>query len=304
MPAWKKVILAAAEVRAEPLSRHAYWRVGGPLERLVTLESAEQLSEIHDLALVLGNGSNLLVPDEGLPGTTVKLGPPFRQVEVLGERGAAVHVRVGAGLPDVVLLQRLSRLGLAGLGCLAGVPGTVGGAVAMNAGTSLGEIADRLVAVEGAGGARIERRDLAMAYREGGLPPGFVVLAAEFALHPDPAGAEALRIAEHLARRRATQPLDLPSCGSVFRNPPGDHAGRLVESVGLKGFRVGDAQVSERHANFIVNLGQARAADVMACIAECHRRVLAERGVALVPEVHVVGAWPKNLWPLPPASVL
>jgi UDP-N-acetylmuramate dehydrogenase len=292
------------EVRGEPLSKHGYWRVGGPMERLVTLEAEHELDAIDDLALVLGNGSNLLVPDAGLRGTVVKLGPAFRQVEVLGERAGAVHARVGAGLLNAVLLQRLQRLGLAGLGCLAGVPGTVGGAVAMNAGTSLGELSARLVAVEGAGGARIERRELPVGYREGGLPAGFVVLAAEVTLHPDPGGIEAARVAEHLARRRATQPLDLPSCGSVFRNPPGDHAGRLIESVGLKGLRVGDAQVSERHANFIVNLGAARASDVMACIVECHRRVVAERGVTLVPEVHVAGEWPKNLWPLLPADVL
>jgi UDP-N-acetylmuramate dehydrogenase len=284
------------EQRDEPLARQGYWRVGGPMDRFVVVDSAAELAEVRrgpGPLHVLGNGSNLLVPDEGLRGTTIRLGAGFRTVELLpGDR-----VRVGAGLLNVVLLQRLARLGLAGLGCLAGVPGTVGGAVAMNAGTALGEIGGRLVSVEGVGdGPTILRReDLPMAYREGGLPEGFIVTAVVLQLHHDPGEAEA--IAAHLARRRATQPLDLPSCGSVFRNPPGDHAGRLIEAVGLKGHRIGDAAISERHANFIVNLGSATAADVMACIRLAHARVLAETGVRLEPEVRVLGAWPD--WPLP-----
>lgn len=269
---------------AEPLARHGYWRVGGPMERFVVVESGEELARMK-VDHVLGNGSNLLVPDDGLPGTTVRLAGEFRAFELDGFR-----LRAGAGLLNTVLLSRLARTGLAGLAPLAGVPGTVGGAVAMNAGTALGEIADVLesvdVLVDGRT-ARLSRGELPMKYREGGLPAGAIVTHATFLLREDP--GEAGRVAAHLARRRETQPLDLPSCGSVFRNPPGDHAGRLVESVGLKGWRHGGAQISERHANFIVNLGHATAADVMACIRKAEDTVLAETGVTLVREVHVLG---------------
>jgi UDP-N-acetylmuramate dehydrogenase len=287
----------------EPLARHGYWRVGGPVERLVFLDDLAELSTVYaeDPALhVLGNGSNLLIPDAGLRGTVVKLGGAFRESAVVREEGDAVWLRAGAGLLNAVLLTRMAKLELAGLGPLAGVPGTVGGAVAMNAGTALGEVADVLVEVEGVGreGARrIARADLPMRYREGGLPPGFVVTAAVFRLSRAGFAAEQERIAHHLARRKATQPLDLPSCGSVFRNPPGDHAGRLIEAAGLKGHRVGGAAISERHANFIVNEGGATAADVMACIHAAWHGVLATSGVRLVPEVRVLGEWPADQVP-------
>lgn len=290
---------------AEPLARHGFWRVGGPMDRFVVVEAPEELEEElrRDGPLwVLGNGSNLLAPDRGLRGTTLRLGPAFRAVEVREELGdGRVRVRLGAGAHNAAVLARVAKLGLAGLGALAGVPGTVGGAVAMNAGTTLGEVGEVLLAVEGLDRdgrrRRIERAELPVAYREGGLPQGFLVTHAEVALRPDPARAEAAHIEAHLARRKATQPLDLPSCGSVFRNPPGDHAGRLVESVGLKGHRIGGAAISERHANFIVNLGEATSADVAACIRLAWRRVFEATGVRLVPEVHVIGDWEEDEWP-------
>lgn len=302
----------------EPLARRTYWRVGGPAERLVLVHDPAELLAERPVALVLGNGSNLLVPDEGLPGTVVQLAGGFRELVPLGQapggEPGTTRVRAGAGLSNSVLLARLQGLGLSGLGCLAGVPGTVGGAVAMNAGTALGEVSERLLSVEGffahpahghAGGAApapttLQREQLPMSYRHGGLPAGFVVTAATFSLlQGDPTG-ETARVATHLARRRATQPLDLPSCGSVFRNPPGDFAGRLVESVGLKGRGFGEARISERHGNFIVNAGGASATDVMRCIRLAHDTVLRETGVRLVPEVRVVGRWPPELWPLAP----
>ena len=284
------------DLRGEPLARLGYWRVGGPLERFVVPDTVEELRAAR-ADRVIGAGSNLLAPDGGLAGTTARPGAGFRTVEVVGEHGADVLVRAGAGLPDAVLLARLERLGLAGLGCLAGVPGTVGGAVAMNAGTALGEVASVLVEVEGVDGSRLSRGELPMAYREGGLPHGFVVTGATFALRRDD-GVERAAIQAHLARRKATQPLDLPSCGSVFRNPPGDHAGRLVESVGLKGHRLGGAAISERHANFIVNLGEATATDVMGLIRLAWETVREQTGVRLVPEVQVLGEWPAGVWPL------
>ncbi len=283
----------------EPLAKHGFWRVGGPLERFVIAESVEELRALPAIDHVIGNGSNLLVPDAGLRGTTVRLGGALRDVMVLAESGDEVTLRVGGGLLNAVLLQRMEKLGLGGLGCLAGVPGTMGGAVAMNAGTALGEIAACLLAVHGLHGERLSRADLPMRYREGGLPEGFVVVAADLRCTRAGVGEERAKIAEHLLRRKATQPLDLPSCGSVFRNPPGDYAGRLIESCGLKGWRHGGASISDKHGNFIVNLGGATAADVMTCIRTAWDTVRREHGVHLIPEVHVLGEWPEGVWPLP-----
>lgn len=287
----------------EPLSRHGYWRVGGPIQRLVFVDDAAELASVlaaDPAAHVLGNGSNLLIPDAGLRGTVVKLGGAFRESRIVGEEAGMLRLRAGAGLLNAVLLARAAKLGLAGLGPLAGVPGTVGGAVAMNAGTALGEVADILDSIEGIGaeGPRtLARVELPMRYREGGLPPRFVVTAAVFNVARAGFDDEQARMAIHLARRKATQPLGLPSCGSVFRNPPGDHAGRLIELVGLKGHREGGAAISERHANFIVNVGNATATNVMACIRLSWDRVRAQTGVSLVPEVHVLGEWQGQGWP-------
>lgn len=282
----------------EPLARHGYWRVGGPMDRYALIDTVEELTAIYpEIRHVLGNGSNLLAPDAGLRGLTIRL--LLKESEVVDERGDQVFLRAGAGLLNTVLLSRLGKLGLAGLAPLAGVPGTVGGAVAMNAGTTLGEVAEMLHAVEGVGTTgfrRIPRSELPMHYREGGLPEGFIVTAAVFRLSRKGVEEERERVAHHLNRRKATQPLDLPSCGSVFRNPPDDAAGRLIESVGLKGWEHGGARISERHANFIVNLGHASSADVMACIRKAWTTVRERTGVTLVPEVRVLGEWEE--WPL------
>ena len=280
----------------ERLSKHGYWRVGGPMEDFALVESVPELVELYpQIRWILGNGSNLLAPDQGLAGLTVRLA--LKETEWLpGDR-----LRAGAGLLNTVLLSRVLRQGLCGLAPLAGVPGTVGGAVAMNAGTALGEIAEVLEAVEGVdarGFRTLSRAELPMHYREGGLPEGFVVTAAIFRLRREGAEEERQKVNHHLQRRMATQPLDMPSCGSVFRNPPGDHAGRLIESVGLKGWRSGGACLSERHANFIVNEGDATATDVMHCIRTAWERVRDQAGVTLVPEVRVLGDWPAELWPL------
>ncbi len=320
-------------LRDEPLARHAWWRVGGPVDRYVLVDTPEELAtELRANGaplLVLGNGSNLLVPDAGLRGTVLKLGSGFATTEVLGalddttpaggvagggspppqetpthDRAARrlTRVRVGAGLANTVLLARLGKLGLGGAGCLAGVPGTVGGSIAMNAGTVLGEIECVLENVEGVdrnGEFRvIERNALPMVYREGGLPHGFLVTHATLRLSPEGVAEEAAAIRHHLDRRKATQPLHLPSCGSTFRNPPGTAAGALIEAAGLKGHRVGGAQISEKHANFIVNLGEATASDVMGCIRAAWEGVRAHAGVTMVPEVHVVGDWDAGVWPL------
>ncbi len=288
-----------------------YWRVGGPMERFLCPATPDDLRvalldarERGRGFFVLGRGSNLLVPDEGLSGTTVQLGGEFCTIREVDGNAETVDLRVGAGVWNDVLLKR--QLGkLSGLGALAGVPGTMGGAIAMNAGTALGEIDKVVTRVEGLDAegraCTIERRDLPMRYREGGLPVGFVVTAAVLRLSRAGADDEARRVEAHKAHRKATQPLNQPSCGSVFRNPPGDSAGRLIQDAGLKGWRSGNAQISEKHANFIVNLGGAQANDVLCCIRTAMQAVWARSRVLLSPEVHIVGTWDEKLWPFLPA---
>lgn len=286
------------------LAKLGYWRLGGPAQVYVEVGTAEALAGLLSLGApitVLGNGSNLLVSDRGIPGLTLRLTGDFRGLEVDRDGWLAW---AGGGLLNAVLLRRLASQRLGGLACLAGVPGTVGGALRLNAGTALGEIGAAVRAVEVAlpGGAVevLPPASLGFAYRRATLPPGAVVTRALLAIGPEGFDEEQAAIAHHLARRKATQPLDLPSCGSVFKNPPGDFAGRLIEAAGLKGEVRGGAQVSPRHANFIVNNGGATAADVLALIRLARDTVAARFGVALEPEVHAVGAWSPEEWPLPP----
>lgn len=302
LPAAAAAALSDAGVPFEedaPLARRVWWRVGGPADALVEARTADEvavtatIAAAHGLPLhVLGNGSNLLVSDDGVSGLVLHLGALDH-----AHAHADGRLDVGAGLRDAVLLARAAKHRWAGLDPLAGIPGTVGGAVRMNAGSSLGEIGDVLVDVDvvlptGAT-ATLPAAALDLGYRRCHLPTGAVVTAARLRL-ADPATFEAgqARVTAFLAHRKATQPLDLPSCGSTFRNPPGDHAGRLIEAAGLKGFTIGGAQVSPKHANFVVNLGTATAADIAAVILHA-REVVADRfGVTLRPEVEALGRGP------------
>jgi UDP-N-acetylmuramate dehydrogenase len=277
----------------EPIARQGFWRIGGPADFLVEVPDTQTLARVRALGapiLVLGKGSNLLVSDAGVRGITVVLGGAFRTSVV--ENGL---VEAGAGLPNAVLLQRLQKAGLGGLAPLAGVPGTIGGAIRMNAGTRLGEISERVHSVELLlADGRIERVDAAalhFAYRTARLPADAIVTRAWFHVSAEGVEAERTAIAEHLAYRKATQPLELPSCGSVFKNPPGDSAGRLVEAAGLKGTVAGGAQISELHANFIVNRGDATAADIVSLVQLARDTVRQRFGVTLEPEVHTAGDW-------------
>lgn len=301
--------------RDVPLSKLGFWRIGGPADLSVQATSNAQLSATLSAAQalgvpvsVLGKGSNLLVADAGVRGLVLRLEGAFRES---GPDPAVPGTWVcGGGLPNTVLLQRLKRAGQGGLACLAGVPGTVGGAVRMNAGWSLGELSDVLVQVELAlpdGSLHtVPASALDLRYRRATLPPGALVTRAWVRLLQDPAAVaqEAKNVAQYLARRKATQPLDQPSCGSVFKNPPGDAAGRLIDTAGLKGARQGGAQISTKHANFIVNTGGATAMDVYGLIRTARNTVHAHHGVVLEPEVHAVGDWPEGHWPLPPPSAV
>jgi UDP-N-acetylmuramate dehydrogenase len=277
------------------MSAHTSWRVGGPAERFY------QPADLDDLALFLaglpedepllwlGLGSNLLVRDGGIRGTVVFTLGALDELHRVGEQG----LYAGAGVTCAKVARAAARAGLIGAEFLAGIPGTLGGALAMNAGAFGGETWSLVASVETLDRHGVRHRrtpeDFQLGYRsvESARQEWFV--AAELVLEPGDVMAAQARIKELLARRGATQPTQQPSCGSVFRNPPGDHAARLIETAGLKGLRRGDAQVSEKHANFIVNLGAARAADIEALIHEVQNRVQATHGVRLETEVRMVG---------------
>lgn len=286
----------AEEVQPQaPLAPLTWWRVGGPADALVTAHSTHQLTATLALAadlglpvVVLGKGSNVLIHDDGVEGIVLRLAGDLTSSSLRGDQATA-----GAGLANAAWMRRLDKEGRQGLACLAGIPGTVGGAVAMNAGSSLGSLGDVLVEVEVAGPhGRIDTlpaESLSLGYRACTLPPGAIVARATIRCVPDP--GEADRVRAFLARRKATQPLNKRSCGSTFTNPPSDAAGRLIEAAGLKGARIGDAVVSEQHANFLLNEGQARAADLWALVTHIQDEVERIHGVRLTPEVRRLGRW-------------
>jgi len=281
----------------EPLARHTSWRVGGPARLFYRPADATDLAAFlngpdpTEPVLWLGLGSNLLVSDEGFTGVVIQTQGCLSTLERVGERG----VRAESGVSCARLARFATRLGLTGVEFLAGIPGTLGGALAMNAGAYGGETWDRVRRV-----LTIDRRgevrerlptDFEIGYRRVQGPPGEWFLEAEMKLESGDATASLERIRELLERRGRTQPIGLPSCGSVFRNPPGDYAARLIEAAGLKGLRVGDAQVSEKHANFIVNLGAASAWHIARLIDRVQSEVENTSGVRLTPEVCRIGGW-------------
>jgi len=237
----------------------------------------------------LGLGSNLLVRDGGIGGTVIAVGGALAE---LGSDGGR-RVRAGAGVACAKVARFAASCSLSGAEFLAGIPGTVGGALAMNAGAFGAETWDIVSSVEtmDRGGRRRRRRrtEFEVSYRSVTPPAEEWFIGAEFELQPDPDGAAARRIRELLARRAETQPTGVFSCGSVFRNPPGDFAGRLIESCGLKGRRVGRAVVSDKHANFIINEGGASAAEIEELIRVVQDEVQKRTGVSLETEVRIVG---------------
>lgn len=279
------------------------WKVGGPAEWFAEPGSQEELialaawAQSQRLALrCIGAGSNLLIADAGLPGLTLC----NRRLQGSRLEASSGLVEAAAGEPIPTLARKAARLGLSGLEWAVGIPGTVGGAVVMNAGAQGGCTADWLQSVQVLDPARPEtpfelRADeLGFAYRHSRLQAeSWIVLSACFRLEPghDPAAITA-HTSANLHSRTSTQPYQQPSCGSVFRNPEPHKAGRLIEELGLKGLQIGEAQVSPIHANFIVNTGQASAADIDALILDVQRRVMASHGIALHPEVKRLGFQP------------
>ncbi|HHH89447.1 MAG TPA: UDP-N-acetylmuramate dehydrogenase [Aliiroseovarius sp.] len=281
--------------RQEPMAAHTSWRVGGPAARFY------RPADIDDLAAFLagleaqtpvhwtGLGSNLLVRDGGLPGVVICTSGVLKNLVFLD----GCRLRVEAGLPLPQLARQCARQGLRGAEFLCGIPGTVGGGLAMNAGALGGEIWDLVESVETVDReGDLHRRgpaDFEVAYRKVVGPMNEWFVAATLKLAPGDSVESLELIKQHLARRGATQPTQWPNAGSVFRNPPGDYAARLIEAAGLKNHCVGGACVSEKHANFIINTGTASAADIEALIGKIERQVKAEFGIQLVREVKIIG---------------
>jgi UDP-N-acetylmuramate dehydrogenase len=293
---WRTEI--ARRVRGEiqrdaPLAPRTTIRVGGPADLLVRPADPDALAEllraVRELGVpltILGGGANTLVADRGVRGVVLRL-----PADLVPEDPAR-PLLLGAGQPTSRLWIRAHALGKVGMEFVAGIPGTLGGAVAMNAGTRIGDMSRvvaraELATADGAG--FVEARALGFAYRTCRLPPGAVVTRVELEL-PDGDVRESERVMQaDREHRRRTQPLDKPTFGSTFVNPPGDFAGRLIEEVGLKGHRVGNATWSNVHANFVSNLGGATASDVLALVNLARSRVKERFGIALETEVRLVG---------------
>jgi UDP-N-acetylmuramate dehydrogenase len=280
-----------------PLARHTSLRVGGAADAIAAPANRSEMAELlavcntHRIPhAVLGSGFNALVRDGGFAGVVIRTNL-WRRLE---ERPGA-ELRAESGVSHSQLTNFCIEHGLAGLEFGCGIPGSIGGWVAMNAGVPGREVGDVVREVEvmsptGAAIRHLKRKDLQFSYRAlRGLAAGSVILSALFAVRIAAADEIRSEVTRLLAARSAAQPLHLPSCGSVFKNPAGDYAGRLIESVGLKGFQIGKAQISPIHANFITNLGGATAADVQALIDEAQKQVFDATGIRLVPEVRIMG---------------
>jgi UDP-N-acetylmuramate dehydrogenase len=280
----------------EPMSAHTTFRVGGPADLYAEPESLDDLQELIAVSrgegkayTVIGNGSNLLVGDKGYRGIVIALGKKVAGIRVNGTRltaEAGALLSVAAGIAQ--------KEGLSGMECLSGIPGSVGGALVMNAGAYGGEIRDILVSanvLEADGTvSEVPAAELELGYRSSNIPSlGRTVLSAEFSLTAGNPEEIAAKMKELNGRRKEKQPLEYPSAGSTFKRPEGYFAGKLIEDAGLRGFTVGGAMVSEKHCGFVINRGNATAGDILALIREVRRRVLENSGVLLEPEVKMMG---------------
>lgn len=286
---------------AEPMKNHTTFRIGGPADALALPKTPEEVAEVvrfcHEHAqpyYVLGNGSNLLVSDEGYRGLVLQLYRNFNDIQVNGE---TITVQSGAMLAAVA--RTAYQTGLTGLEFASGIPGTIGGAVVMNAGAYGGEMKNVLkevtVLTKEGEVLVIPAKALELGYRTSVIPKnGWIVLGAVLQLKKGDQEQILARMEELKEQRITKQPLDLPSAGSTFKRPEGYFAGKLIMDAGLRGFTVGGAQVSEKHCGFVVNRGDATAADVWELICEVKRRVKEMTGVELEPEVKLLGDFPQR----------
>ncbi len=285
---------ATRVLRDVAMSKHTSWHVGGPADLFFTPRDIMDLSSFlrqlpPDMPILwIGLGSNLLVRDGGVRGAVISTHGALADME----RSSATRIRAGAGVPCARIARQCVKWGLGPAEFFAGIPGTLGGALAMNAGAFGGETWRHVIEVEvlDRRGVRHVRTpaEYRVAYRsvQGPAEEWFIAARLEFERRPSVSEAA---IRELMEKRRQSQPIGAWSCGSVFTNPPGDHAARLIESAGLKGFRIGDASVSEKHANFIINHGNASAADIEALIRHVQRTVASLHHVDLTTEVRIVG---------------
>jgi UDP-N-acetylmuramate dehydrogenase len=292
--------LAGKNIRFHcPMAEHTTFNVGGQAEALYEAYDMEGLKRVLAYLgregipyMALGRGSNILVKDTGLEGIVILLCGSLSRIEE--KRTDDMSVVAGAGLRLADFLSYCRSSGLGGLEFLSGIPGTVGGAVAMNAGAFGEEIAARVKEihmVDKRGNLVVKARssELSFSYRKFNLEKGSVIVRARFRLIPEAEGAVGKKILDYQRRKRESQPLDYPSAGSVFKNPPGDYAGRLIEKVGLKGAKIGGAMISEKHGNYILNTGGAKAKDILDLMYLVQEMVKKETGIQLEPEIRVVG---------------
>ena len=277
----------------EPLSQHTWIKIGGPADYYVEPASVDELITIMKVVrtsglpfMLVGRGSNILVSDAGYRGVVINLEEGVNAVALDGDM-----VRAEAGLRITKFVDFCVQHAFAGVEMLAGIPGTMGGAVTMNAGAHGGETADHLVDVDVLRGekvVRVPKAECGFAYRRSAIE-GDLLVAARFKMEKGDKDALMRKRKELIQKRNATQPLELPNLGSMFKNPAGNFAARLIETAGLKGKRIGDAQVSEKHANFFVNHGGASSSDVMTLVDLVKRTVYQNSGVHLELEVRLIG---------------
>lgn len=296
---WTASYLPDLEIRAEePMSRHTSFRIGGPARRMAFPKRPEQVVLLVDFArrcgarpLVIGNGTNLLCPDGGLDRLVIDLSAGLTELEEGQESGT---IRAACGVSLARLASFACDLGLTGLEFAHGIPGTLGGALAMNAGAYGGEMCQVVQSVHvlfpDEGIRRLTGEEMNFRYRGSLLSdrPDAVALDAVVRLTPGDQESIRAQMRELMGRRKASQPLEYPSAGSTFKRPAGHFAGTLIDQCGLKGLTVGGAQVSEKHAGFVINRGGATCADVLALMEQVRRRVLDVTGVTLEPEVRIV----------------
>lgn len=277
------------------LAPYTTMRTGGPAALFAEPRNAQQLAHVHQWAqekglslLILGNGSNLLIADSGFDGLVIHLGRALSEVSVFAN---TLTAQAGASLATAA--RAAAQASLTGLEFAAGIPGSIGGAVCMNAGAYGGEIAQVIVSARvltPEGVRTVSKDELSLGYRSSVvMQNGWVVLEATFELAPGSPDEIKATMADLAARRREKQPLQYPSCGSFFKRPVGYYAGALIEQAGLKGYRVGDAQVSEMHAGFVINRGHATSSEIYRLMQEVQCRVQAQFGVTLEPEVRLIG---------------
>ena len=295
-------VISGARVKvSEPLARYTSMKVGGPADFFIEVENdpaltgvLKTLNRYRTSFFLLGNGSNVLISDRGVRGAVIHLAGAFKQAEWRQE-DEIVRVRVGAAFAITQLVREAARKGCGGLEFAEGIPGTMGGALFMNAGAYGSEFEKVIDRVDGftweGEPIRLSRNEMTFTYRDSHLPAGMVVTEVQLRLRQEDSAKVTSKVRELVTKRKSSQPSGYPNSGSMFRNPPGDFAGRLIEAAGLKGKKIGQAQISPRHGNFIVNLGGAKGEEVRQLMELERNEVRTRFGVELEPEVRLLGEW-------------